>query len=118
MRVLVAHSYYQQPGGEDSVFEQEVALLREHGHEVHTYIRRNDEIKDYGPAARLMILPRTVWSATSKYAFGQILDILRPEVVHFHNTFPLMSPSVYAACKERHIAVVQTLHNFRLACPA
>jgi glycosyltransferase involved in cell wall biosynthesis len=117
MRILVAHTHYQQPGGEDTVFAQEVDLLRREGHEVITYTRSNAEIERYGTAQRVMLFPNTVWSSASRTDFGAVLDRERPDLVHFHNTFMVMSPSVYAACKERGLPVVQTLHNFRLCCP-
>jgi glycosyltransferase involved in cell wall biosynthesis len=117
MKILVAHTYYQQAGGEDTVFAQEVDMLRREGHEVVTYTRSNNEIQQYGVVDKLMLFPNTIWSSASRADFGAVLDRERPELVHFHNTFMVMSPSVYAACKERSVAVVQTLHNFRLSCP-
>lgn len=117
MKIVVAHTFYQQPGGEDTVFLQEVELLRRAGHEVVTYTRSNNEIARYGLTGKLMLVPNTIWSSYSRTDFGAMLDRERPQLVHFHNTFMVMSPSVYAACKERNIPVVQTLHNFRLSCP-
>jgi glycosyltransferase involved in cell wall biosynthesis len=117
MKILVAHTFYQQPGGEDTVFAQEVQLLRDHGHQVVTYTRSNDEIEHYGLTDKLMMFPRTVWSSASRTDFAAVLDRERPDLVHFHNTFIVMSPSVYAACRDRGIPVVQTLHNYRLCCP-
>jgi glycosyltransferase involved in cell wall biosynthesis len=118
MKILVAHTFYQQPGGEDTVFAAEVELLRNAGHDVTTYTRSNEEIEAYSLSKKLLLLPNTVWSRGSKQEFAAVLDREQPSIVHFHNTFPLMSPAVYAACKERDIAVVQTLHNFRLICPS
>ena len=118
MKIIVAHTFYQQPGGEDTVFGEEVQLLRDAGHDVATYTRSNSEIAHYGPLEKLRLIPNSIWSRGSKQHFAAVLDRERPSIVHFHNTFPLMSPSVYAACKERNIAVVQTLHNFRLICPS
>ncbi len=118
MKILLAHTYYQKPGGEDTVFAQEVDLLRDAGHEVVTYVRTNEEIANYGFVDKALLFPRTVWSSHSRTEFGTVLDRERPDIAHFHNTFIVMSPSVYAACKQRNIPVVQTLHNFRLSCPA
>src|SRR3954454_21947434 len=92
-------------------------MLRQAGHEVSTYTRSNDEIKEYGLAEKALLFLRTGWSSASQSDFGAALDRERPDLVHFHNTFMVMSPSVYAACKDRGIPVVQTLHNFRLCCP-
>ncbi len=115
MRVLVAHNYYQQPGGEDTVFAAETELLRRYGHEVVEYTERNERINsmNIGTVALKMI-----WSLSSKKKIIEILDRTKPDVAHFHNTFLLISPSAYYACKDRNVPVIQSLHNPRLLCPA
>lgn len=115
MRVLVAHNYYQQPGGEDTVFAAETELLRRYGHEVIEYTERNDSINSMNIGA---VALNTLWSLNSKKKIIEILDRTKPDVAHFHNTFLLISPSAYYACKERNVPVVQSLHNPRLLCPA
>jgi len=114
MRVLIAHNAYQQHGGEDIVADAEAQLLREHGHEVLTYRRHNDELAHIG---RLQAAVDTLWSRRTTRELGELLRAQRPDVVHVHNTFPLISPSLYAAAHEAGVPVVQTLHNFRLLCP-
>ena len=117
MKILVVHNYYQEPGGEDVVFEQECALLRRHGHEVITHVRNNAEIKASPLVSRASLVAKTIWSNESR---SQVLSLLRrerPDLVHVHNTFPLISPSVFGACAEARVPVVQTLHNYRLLCP-
>ncbi len=114
MRVLVAHNAYQQRGGEDMVVEAEVALLREHGHEVDLLQRHNDELASISAASAAM---QTLWSARTGDEMRARVRRFRPQVVHVHNTFPLLSPSLYWACAAERVPVVQTLHNFRLACP-
>jgi len=112
--ILVAHNRYQQKGGEDSVVESEVAMLRAHGHEVVEYVRSNDELKGRSlPAAALSAL----WSSESARQLKQLIAQSGADIVHVHNTFPVMSPSVYWAAAQAGVPVVQTLHNFRLACP-
>lgn len=113
LRVLVAHNYYQQRGGEDAVFEAEAALLRKFGHEVHTFAIHNDEVSRLGPFG---LAKETLWSESSYRAIAKRVREFRPQVVHFHNTLPLISPSGYYAARENGAAVVQTLHNYRMAC--
>lgn len=115
MRVLVAHNYYQQPGGEDTVFAAETELLRRYGHEVVEYTERNESIKSMNIGA---VALNMIWSLSSKKKIIEILDRTKPDVAHFHNTFLLISPSAYYACKDRNVPVVQSLHNPRLLCPA
>lgn len=112
LTVLSAHNFYQQPGGEDVVYAAEAALLREHGHVVTTYERNNAQIRSGSSAA-----VQAVWSARSRGEIGTRLGSQPVEVAHFHNTFPLISPSAYYAAASRGAAVVQTLHNYRLICP-
>jgi glycosyltransferase involved in cell wall biosynthesis len=114
MRILIVHNYYQRPGGEDRVFESEAALLETHGHVVLRYCAHNDTVSKSG---RLQLSGRTIWSRSAYKAIRSICRNERPNVVHFHNTLPLISPSAYYAAKAEGVAVVQTLHNYRLACP-
>lgn len=115
MRILKVHSYYTQPGGEDTVFHAETSLLRSHGHEVIEYLEYNKKIESMNQAA---VALQTLWSHSSFLKMRRFLAETKPDVVHFHNTFPLISPSAYYACQELNIPVVQTLDNQRLICPA
>ncbi len=114
MKILVAHNAYHYRGGEDTVVEAEVSLLRRHGHEVLLYRRDN---------AELATLPRwraatdTFWSRRTVAEIRRLQCGFRPDLIHAHNTFPLISPSLYGIAAELCVPVVQTLHNFRLICP-
>lgn len=114
LRILLVHNYYQSRGGEDAVVEAELDLLRGHGHEVRTYFRSNADI-DRQPYAATAV--QTLWSSRSRREVRALLRDFAPHVMHVHNSFPLISPSVYGAAAEAGVAVVQTLHNFRLLCP-
>lgn len=118
MKIVLVHNFYRQAGGEDVVFQNEARLLERAGHKVICYIRSNAELKDDSLLDRVGIVPRMIWSQQSRKNFAAILDAERPDLVHVHNTFIVISPSIYSACAERGIPVVQTLHNFRLLCPA
>lgn len=117
MKVLLVHNTYQQPGGEDVVFQRERDLLRGHGHEVIEYRRFNDEIKNYSIVRRISLLGRTIWASDSYHDLTELLRRNRPDIVHVHNFFPLISPSIFWACRNEDVPVVQTLHNYRLLCP-
>lgn len=117
MKVLVAHNSYQQAGGEDAVVEGEVRLLRHNGDTVVHYQRSNNELLQIGALGRLSAGGATIWSRSSYQALCGIIRDERPDVAHFHNTFPLISPAAYFACAEFGVPVVQSLHNYRLICP-
>lgn len=113
----MTHNYYQQPGGEDAVFEAETRLLRSHGHDVRTEVFHNDTIPLERSAMESVRLARaTLWSSSSRKRIEAVLRDFRPDIAHFHNTFPLVSPSVYSACQAEGVPVVQTLHNYRALC--
>lgn len=112
-RVLVVHNAYQQRGGEDSVVEAEINLLRGHGHSVETYLRSNDEVAGLAPPA---LARQTLWSERTSRDLAALIGRFRPDVIHAHNTFPLVSPALYWAASRAGVPVVQTLHNFRLMC--
>lgn len=114
LRVLVAHNRYQQRGGEDAVVESEVALLRQHGHAVLEYQRDNHDLEGM---SRVRAVAQTLWSTRTVRDVESAVSDFKPDVLHVHNTFPLISPSIYWAAARHRLPVVQTLHNFRLICP-
>lgn len=113
MKILVAHNFYKQPGGEDQCVAAEVAMLRAHGHEVTQYCLHNECVDAMG---RLRLAARTIWSRTAVRELRELFRTHRPQIAHFHNTFPLISPSAYYAARAEGVRVVQTVHNFRLLC--
>jgi glycosyltransferase involved in cell wall biosynthesis len=113
MNILVAHNFYKLAGGEDQCVAAEVAMLRAHGHRVTQYSLSNDATNDMG---RLALAGRTIWSRPAFVEMRRLIRERRPQVVHFHNTLPLISPAAYYAARAEGVAVVQTLHNFRLVC--
>jgi glycosyltransferase involved in cell wall biosynthesis len=116
--VLVIHNRYRQPGGEDTVVGAEVALLRQHGHRVVEFVRDNAAIDGYGPLHKASLMLSATWNQRVYAELRQIIRKERPDVAHCHNLMPLISPSAYYACHAEGVPVVQTLHNFRLSCPA
>jgi glycosyltransferase involved in cell wall biosynthesis len=113
MRVVVAHVRYRIRGGEDSVFEKEVQLLRDGGIDVVEFVKDN---RDLNSNRQLRNAIESVWSLKSMKELSDLIKRERPALVHFHNTHPQLSPSCYKACDLAGIPVVQTLHNFRAFC--
>jgi len=112
--VVAVHNYYQQPGGEDQIFAAEGRLLEAHGHRVLRYTTHNDLVRGMNPLA---LAWRTIWNGKVYRELRELLREERPDVVHFHNTFPLISPAAYYAAKAEGVPVVQRLPNYRLLCP-
>jgi glycosyltransferase involved in cell wall biosynthesis len=114
MKILLAHNLYKQPGGEDQVFAAEAALLEARGQRVVRYTVHNDQVEGMsGPA----LAGATLWNRSIYRELRAMFRRERPDVVHFHNTFPLISPAAYHAARAEAVPVVQTLHNYRLLCP-
>jgi FkbM family methyltransferase len=119
MKILIVHNRYRHPGGEDVVFEQERELLEQVGNQVVIYSRSNLEMDAMNSTSqRLVRVKNMVSSSDTQREFSKLLVAEKPDVVHIHNTFVMVSPSVYSACVDQGVPVVQTLHNYRLLCPA
>lgn len=117
-KVASVHNYYRERGGEDIVAESERELLSDFGHTVLCYTRQSRDIDDYGFRERATLALRTVWAWDSYREIRELLRRSGADVAHFHNTLPLISPAAYYACRDAGVPVVQTLHNYRLFCPA
>lgn len=113
MKILVLHTHYQQPGGEDQVFAAEVAFLREQGHEVNTLIYQNRDLKDMRAWRQA---GTALWNQAAYRRTRATIRKHRPRIVHIHNTFPVASPGVLHAAKTEGLPVVMSLHNYRLLC--
>jgi glycosyltransferase involved in cell wall biosynthesis len=113
-KILVLHNRYQQQGGEDEVFEQEIRLLRRMGHTVVEYQDSNDRLHRIGAVPALI---EAIWSRDTIRRLRPMLQEIQPDIAHFHNTFAMISPAAYYACREARVPVVQTLHNYRTGCP-
>jgi glycosyltransferase involved in cell wall biosynthesis len=115
MRVLLVHNFYQIPGGEDAVVREELSLLQQNGIDARLFSVSNMGIK--GGLGSLMTALNVVYSPAGRRAVADELDRFAPDVVHVHNFFPLLSPSIFDACAQAHVPCVMTLHNFRILCP-
>jgi glycosyltransferase involved in cell wall biosynthesis len=116
MKILIVHNYYKQAGGEDCTVQRETTLLRAAGHQVSTYFRHNRDIDQGSLVAKITAASNAIWARDTHHELSALLKRERPDLAHFHNTFPLISPSACYACNDAGVPIVQTLHNFRLFC--
>jgi glycosyltransferase involved in cell wall biosynthesis len=114
LRVLVLHNRYQIRGGEDAAVDLECGMLRGAGFTVELLEANNDEIT--GATQKIITALQVPYSFAAKRAVAAKIRSFQPDIVHVHNFFPALSPSVYDACKDARVPVVQTLHNYRLVC--
>ena len=116
-RILIVHNRYQIPGGEDTVVQNEMTMLRKHGHDVFLYERNNSELNEFNAIQKLKLPFQTIYSNSVKHDIQTIIKEKQIDIVHVHNTFLLISFSVYDGALELNVPVVQTIHNFRFICP-
>ena len=116
MNILLVHNFYKIPGGEDTVFNNEKTMLERHGHKVFRYTRNNTEIDGMSAVHKLRFFLDAVYSEKTYRDVQKLIDENSIDIVHVHNTQFLVSPSVFAAAKDKGIPVFQTVHNFRMLC--
>ncbi|MBN4046592.1 glycosyltransferase [bacterium AH-315-P15] len=114
MRILIAHNFYQQAGGEDAVYHAECEMLERAGHEVVRYELRNDSIQGLG--GRISSALDAPFSRAQYRQLTRLMTGIRPDIVHTHNFFPLLTPAIFQASSDLGIPSVLTLHNYRLTC--
>lgn len=114
MKILLAHNYYIEAGGEDKALSYERDLLLAVGNSIFSFFVSNKVLHKKN---ELSLIKETLWSKESFNSLQTLIRRERPFIAHFHNTFPLLSPSVYDAARVENIPVIQTLHNYRLLCP-
>lgn len=115
--VLLAHNFYKLEGGEDTVFKNEKEMLIGHRHNVISYTRSNTEIDKFSIIDKLLFPLNSIFSLKT---YREVIKLIRKEkidVIHVHNTWPLISPSIFYAAKHSGVPIVQTIHNFRMICP-
>lgn len=118
MKILLCHNYYQHPGGESDVFENEVLGFRQMGNDVLLYCRQNSDI-DQMPALKKLQLLFSAFSSSHTYQeVKALVQREKPDAAIVQNVFPLLSPSIYAALADAGIPVVQAVYNYRLICPS
>lgn len=115
MRVLQVHNRYRLRGGEDAVVDATMALLHERGVEARLFTRDSGEMG--GVSAKIRGVATSIHSPEAARAIASEIDAFRPDVVHVHNVFPMISPAVFAVCGAKGVPAVMTLHNYRLTCP-
>lgn len=120
MKILLVHNFYgsEAPSGENAVFEAERDLLSTRGNQAVEFTRHSDDIRSRGIAGLLQGALATPWNPFSAKALRRLILRERPQLMHVHNTFPLISPAIFSAAKALGVPTVLTLHNYRIFCAA
>ena len=116
MKILFIHNKYAKFSGEEAVVESQIKLLRDNGHQVITYFRCSEEL-EHMSNAKIKAFLSAFHNPNSVKEIKKILEKEKPDLVHIHNLYPLISPAILPAIKEKGIPIVMTVHNYRLLCP-
>lgn len=118
MKIMQVHNRPRSggPSGENRVVDREKQALCAAGHEVVRFGRDSDEIASWPLTRKAMLPVQLVWNNGTRREMAASLREHKPDVVHLHNTFPLLSDTVLYACRDAGVPVVATIHNYRLGC--
>jgi glycosyltransferase involved in cell wall biosynthesis len=118
MKIIVAHNRYSsaQPSGENVIVDAEIAQLEAAGVTVLPFLRSSDEIGSL-PATQRALLPLSpIWAPAAQRELRELIRTQRPDVLHLHNPYPLISPWIVRTAHAHGLPVVQTVHNYRQVC--
>ncbi len=118
MKILMIHNRYRISGGEDRFVEDLTQQLQNASHTVISYTRDNDDVSSLSFFQKIAFFVCDIFF--SRRSYQDVLTIIRrekPDVAHIHNTFYMISPSVYHACHDGGVPIVQQVHNYRFMCP-
>lgn len=115
MKILQAHVRHVSPGGSEVLFDNLVDALRARGHHVVTVERDNGTIRGLAGGVRAAL--DGLYSPKAGREMRDLIERERPDVAHFHNLYPQLSPAVVRACNEAGVPVVMSLHDYKLVCP-
>jgi len=119
MRILIAHNYYGDhvADGEGNVFKAEAQMLASQGHTVKTFSRTNAEVNSYSISQKIKALWNLSWSTDSYERISKEIKSFQPDIMHVHNYFFQLSPSIFKAAKDHGIPTVVSCHNYAIATP-
>jgi glycosyltransferase involved in cell wall biosynthesis len=120
MKVVVAHNRYSsaQPSGENTMVDVEIAALTGAGVEVVPFLRSSDEIATMSPARKALLPLSVIYARQAQAELARLIRTERPDLLHLHNPYPLLSPWIVRTAQAHGVPVVQTVHNYRQVCAA
>jgi glycosyltransferase involved in cell wall biosynthesis len=116
LKVLLVHNSYGRFSGEESVVDAQVRLLEDRGHEVLRFDRSSAELHSFPAVCKAFFTG--IYNPVAAWRMRKTLRDIRPDIVHIHNLFPLISPAILPECRKARIPIVMTVHNYRLVCPS
>lgn len=132
MKILQVNKFYYPNRGADKYFLFLEKILRENGHEVRVFsmesaqnLPSKDSIffsNNINPRAKsiygkLKVACSIIYNLEAKKKFTALLDDFKPDIIHCHNIYHQLSPSILDAARKKNIPVVMHLHDYKLICP-
>ncbi len=115
MRLLLVHNRSLDLNGEDIYFESLIELLKKHNNQTFLYAKSNKNLRnDF--FENVSVARNMFENEKSKIKLSKIIGKVQPDIAHFHNVYPLISPSAYSVCKQYRVPIIQTIHNYRFMC--
>jgi len=114
MRILLIHNFYQYWGGEDTYIDSLLKLLKKSGHEVYLYSKNNSNIDNLWK--KIVLAVNMFWNFNVDKELSKVIEEFEPDIVHFHNIYPLITTTAYRTCKKHNIPIIQHIHNYRFIC--
>lgn len=115
MRILILFNAYVYRGGEDTYVTHLISLLKKRGHVVQLFKKDSRNIKNIADSVRAGI--GLFWNSATDKELSKVIKAFKPDIAHFHNIYPLISPTAYWVCKRNNVPVVQSIHNYKFMCP-
>lgn len=116
MKILLIHNKYGKYSGEEAVVDTQINLLKAKGHKVVTYFRSSEELETM-PNAKLKAFFTAFYNSKVIKDIKALIHNEKPDIVHIHNLYPIISPAILPVIKKMGIPIVMTVHNYRLLCP-
>jgi glycosyltransferase involved in cell wall biosynthesis len=117
LKICIVHNEYGRFSGEEAVVQMQKALLEQNGHEIILFTRSSADLHSV-TFGRMKAFFSGVYNPFIKIDFRSVLLTTKPDVVHIHNLYPLISPSILSECRFYNVPLVMTVHNYRLMCPS
>lgn len=115
MRILILFNRYVYRGGEDTYVANLISLLKAHRHSVRLFQKDSRNIKNMFDSLRVGL--GLFWNMSTDKELSRVIETFKPDIAHFHNIYPLISPTAYWVCKKNNVPIVQTIHNYKFMCP-
>ena len=133
MKIVAANKFHYFRGGSEKVYFDEIELLREYEHLVIPFSMKNkknipskynnyfaNQLHYENPKSlknKIKSFFEIIYSIESKKKFGYLIDKFKPEIIHGHNIYGLLTTSIIDSAKKNNLPFIMTIHDYKILCP-